>query len=134
MRTLRTFLVTALLCLAAPHLAVAGAADPYLQDASTAAGPVEPSTTLAQYHLGPEHVVQYDAVPNRSYKEAPSQRGQIIPPSTALQIALSASPGSQGLGVSLLKGPRLIYAVKLKTGNQIHRVLVDAETAQVVGE
>lgn len=59
---------------------------------------------------------------------------QIIPPSVALRVALSYSPGSQGLGVSLLQGRRLMYAVKLKTGNRIHRVLVDAQTGQIVGD
>jgi uncharacterized membrane protein YkoI len=57
-----------------------------------------------------------------------------IPPSVALRLALSYSPGSQGLGVDLVKGRRPMYAVKLKTGNRVHRVLVDAETGQIVGE
>lgn len=59
---------------------------------------------------------------------------QIIPPSVALRSALGYSPGSQGLGVRLLKDGRLMYAVKLKTGNRVHRVLVDAQTGRVVGD
>jgi uncharacterized membrane protein YkoI len=58
----------------------------------------------------------------------------IIAPSMALRIALRYSPGSQGLDVALMKGGRPTYAVKLKTGNRVHRVLVDAQTGQVVGE
>ena len=58
----------------------------------------------------------------------------VIAPSMALRIALRYSPGSQGLDVALMKGGRLTYAVKLKTGNRVHRVLVDAQTGQVVGE
>lgn len=58
----------------------------------------------------------------------------VIPPSVALRVALSYSPGSQGLGVNLVRGQRLVYAVKLKTGNRVHRVLVDARTGQVVGD
>jgi len=61
-------------------------------------------------------------------------RGRMIPPSAALQAALGYAPGSQGLGVRLLQGPRLVYAVKLKSGNRIRRVLVDAHTGQVLGE
>jgi hypothetical protein len=127
MRTLRTFLAMGLLCLSVPPLAADALSGSHAYDAGASAFPhgrTEPA------------VVQYDAVPYRAYKEAPARRqgGRIIPPSTALRIALAASPGSQGLGVSLLKGPRLVYAVKLKTGSQIHRVLVDAETAQIVGQ
>ncbi len=57
----------------------------------------------------------------------------VIAPSMALRIALRYSPGSQGLDVALVQGGQL-YAVKLKTGNRVHRVLVDARTGQVVGE
>jgi uncharacterized membrane protein YkoI len=52
----------------------------------------------------------------------------------ALRLALSYSPGSQGLDVTLMQGGRPVYAVKLKTGNRVHRVLVDARTGQVLGE
>lgn len=62
------------------------------------------------------------------------QSGQdVIPPSMALRSALRYSPGSQGLDVTLKQGRRLVYAVKLKTGNRVHRVLVDARTGQILG-
>jgi uncharacterized membrane protein YkoI len=60
--------------------------------------------------------------------------GQVIAPSMALRLALRYSPGSQGLDVTLMQGGRPVYAVKLKTGNRVHRVLVDARTGQVVGD
>jgi hypothetical protein len=62
------------------------------------------------------------------------QSGQVIPPSMALSLALSYSPGSQGLDVTLVQGRRLMYAVKLKTGTRVHRVLIDAHTGQILGE
>lgn len=58
---------------------------------------------------------------------------QLIAPSMALSLALRYSPGSKGLDVTLMEGGRPVYAVKLKTGNRIHRVLVDARTGQIVG-
>ena len=61
-------------------------------------------------------------------------RSRMIPPSAALQAALRYAPGSQGLGVRLLQGPRLVYAVKVKSGNRIRRILVDARTGRVLGE
>lgn len=71
---------------------------------------------------------QYDA------NTSQGRSRDVIPPSVALRVALSYSPGSQGLGVDLLQGRRLVYAVKLKTGNRVHRVLVDALTGQIVGD
>jgi hypothetical protein len=62
------------------------------------------------------------------------QNQQLIGRSMALRLALSYSPGSQGLGVDLVDGRRIMYAVKLKTGNRVHRVLVDARTGQILGE
>ncbi len=62
------------------------------------------------------------------------KKGRMIPPSAALQAALRFAPGSQGLGVRLLQGPRLVYAVKVKSGNRIRRILVDARTGRVLGE
>lgn len=59
--------------------------------------------------------------------------GRAIAPSMALRLALRYSPGSKGLDVTLVEGGRR-YAVKLKTGNRVHRVLVDARTGQIVGE
>ncbi len=59
---------------------------------------------------------------------------EVIAPSMALRIALGYSPGSQGLDVTLVQGGRPMYAVKLKTGNRVHRVLVDAQTGQILGD
>jgi len=69
-----------------------------------------------------------------SVQTAQQSGQQLIAPSMALSIALRYSPGSQGLDVALVQGGRPIYAVKLKTGNRVHRVLVDAQTGQVVGQ
>jgi len=127
MRIIATAAVLLLLALTPPHSAAAslsgdggyGLADP--QAGQLAA--------TAQNYPSAEPTFQ-EAPRKRRERE----RGRVIPPSVALQVALSYSPGSQGLGVSLLRGPRLMYSVKLKTGNQIHRVLVDAQTAQVVSQ
>jgi uncharacterized membrane protein YkoI len=47
----------------------------------------------------------------------------VIKPSEALRIALQAAPAAKALGVQL-RGP--IYVVKLKQGNKIMQVRVDA--------
>ena len=70
----------------------------------------------------------------RSGERVAQQGGQVIPPSMALRLALSYSPGSQGLDVTLVEGRRLMYAVKLKTETRVHRVLVDAHTGEILGE
>ena len=62
-----------------------------------------------------------------------SSQGKYIPPSVALRNALRYAPGSKGLGVRLRKGPRPVYAVKLKSGNRIHRIMIDARTGKRVG-
>jgi uncharacterized membrane protein YkoI len=87
------------------------------------------ASDAAHAQLAPAYAQTYQYDTN-----ATSSGGQMIPPSVALQVALNYAPGSQGLGVRLLQGARLMYAVKLKTGNRVHRVLVDAHTGQVLGE
>lgn len=67
-------------------------------------------------------------------RTAQQDNQQLIAPSMALRRALRYSPGSQGLDVTLMQGGRPVYAVKLKTGNRVHRVLVDARTGEIVGE
>jgi hypothetical protein len=63
----------------------------------------------------------------------PPPRGQErIAPSDALRLAIRHNPGSMGLGVELLPGPRPVYAVKLKAGNRILRILVDAVTGRIL--
>ncbi len=62
-----------------------------------------------------------------------SGTGELIPPSVALRNALRYAPGAKGLGVSLKRGSRPIYVVKLKKGGQVRRVKVDARTGAVLG-
>lgn len=81
----------------------------------------------------PNPVANVQATYSGSRAINPDSRRQIIPPSQALGYAMRSSPGAQGLGVQLVPGPRLLYAVKLKIGNQVHRLLVDARTGQIVG-
>jgi hypothetical protein len=76
----------------------------------------------------------YDANTQHGQRTAQQSRQQVIAPSMALRLALSYSPGSQGLDVTLRQGRRLVYAVKLKTGNRVHRVLIDAQTGQILGQ
>jgi hypothetical protein len=58
----------------------------------------------------------------------------LIGPTEALTQALAAVPDGKALGVKLLKGPNPVYAVKLRVRGRVRRILVDARTAQVVGE
>ncbi len=60
---------------------------------------------------------------------APARR---ISPSEALRNVLRITPGSMGLGVELLPGGHPVYAVKVKTGSRIRRVLVDALSGRVL--
>jgi len=78
--------------------------------------------------------------PDRPRQGGQKQRGKQndmarLTPSQALRIALRASPGSLGLGVDLLPprpGRPPAYAVKLKTGSRIHRILVNAVNGRVI--
>ena len=65
---------------------------------------------------------------------APPRAGSArrIPPSQALRNVLRINPGSMGLGVELLPGGHPVYAVKLKTGSRIQRILVDAISGRVL--
>ena len=60
-------------------------------------------------------------------------KGKYIPPSVALKNAMRYVPGSKGLGVKLRQGARPVYAVKLKSGNRVHRIMIDARTGKRVG-
>jgi uncharacterized membrane protein YkoI len=60
--------------------------------------------------------------------------GNLIGPTEALTQALAAVPDGKPLGVKLLRGPAPVYAVKLRVGGKVRRILVDAQTAQVLGE
>jgi len=70
--------------------------------------------------------------PRRVPRDGTAGKGRRISPSQALRKALRISPGSMGLGVELLPGAPPVYAVKLKTGSRIHRVLVDALSGRVL--
>ena len=52
-----------------------------------------------------------------------------IPPSEAVTIAVGAAPGAEPLDVKL-RGD--VYVVKLRQGGNVIRVLVDAQTGNVV--
>ncbi len=70
--------------------------------------------------------------PRKVPRDGVGRDGRRISPSQALRKALRVSPGSMGLGVELLPGAPPVYAVKLKTGSRIHRVLVDALSGRVL--
>lgn len=63
---------------------------------------------------------------------APS--GPVIPQSAAVAAAMQFYPYGKPIGVRLLQGPPPVYAVKIRTQGQVTRVLVDAQTAQVIGQ
>ena len=52
-----------------------------------------------------------------------------IPPSEAANIAKDANPGSKVLSVKLL--PSGVYAVTLKNGGSVSRVMVDATSGSI---
>jgi uncharacterized membrane protein YkoI len=58
---------------------------------------------------------------------------QVIPPSTVYRIAMQYMPGCTVLRVSLDKAAKT-YAVKVKSGNEVRKLLVDARTGEVVGD
>lgn len=62
----------------------------------------------------------------------PGPAGVRIQPSEALRLAQRRWPRSIGLSVRLLRRGRPVYAVKLKTGNRVLLVLVDARTGRVL--
>lgn len=89
----------------------------------------------ASEHVERRKISGYTHVAQSSYDfRSTHDNSSVIPPSQALRSALQHSPGSKGLGVRLLNGQRLMYAVKLKTGSQVRRILVDARTGNIVGE
>jgi hypothetical protein len=95
-------------------------------------GSLGPSTALDR--LSPSAANGHGHATDTQHSARVAQSDPAIPPSVALRLALSYSPGSQPLDVTLVQRPRLMYAVKLKTGTRVHRVLVDARTGEIVGE
>ena len=73
----------------------------------------------AQAQRFPQHIVQMV-----------EDTGQFpVPPSEAAMIAKDSVPGSKVLNVKLL--PSGVYAVTLKVGGSVTRVMVDATTGAV---
>jgi uncharacterized membrane protein YkoI len=68
------------------------------------------------------------------YVQYNEQNQGLIGPTEALTQALAAVPGGKALGVKLLKGETPMYAVKLRVRGKVRRILVDARTAQILGE
>jgi uncharacterized membrane protein YkoI len=68
------------------------------------------------------------------YVQFNEQEQGLIGPTEALTQALAAVPGGKALGVQLLKGQTPMYAVKLRVRGKVRRILVDARTAQILGE
>ncbi len=77
----------------------------------------------------PRNPPRQATTPQRGLPAPPQRR---IAPSQALRKVLRVIPGSMGLGVELLPGVPPVYAVKLKTGSRIRRVLVDAVSGRVL--
>ena len=55
-----------------------------------------------------------------------------VAPSEALRLAQRRWPSSIGLSVRLLREGRPVYAVKLRAGNRVVEVLVDARTGRLL--
>ena len=68
------------------------------------------------------------------YVQFNEQEQGLIGETEALTQAMAAVPGSRPLGVRLLKGQPPMYAVKLRVRGKVRRILVDARTAQILGE
>lgn len=66
-------------------------------------------------------------------QEDSDQSADIIPPSMVYRIAHAYVPGCTVLKVSLDHATRM-YAVKVKSGNEVRRLIVDARTGEVVGD
>ena len=64
----------------------------------------------------------------------PAAAADLIPESMAVTQALAAYPDGKPLGVKLLPGPTPVYAVKMRVDGQVLRVLVDALSAQILGQ
>ena len=60
--------------------------------------------------------------------------GNLIPQSLAVTQALAAYPDGTPLGVKLSPDPSPVYAVRLRVDGQVLRVLVDAQSGQILGQ
>jgi uncharacterized membrane protein YkoI len=85
--------------------------------------------------VGAEAAIAQVRIPNYS-PNLIAKRGQairkvpaiVIPPSMALNRAMMVLPGAKAIGVRL-RGP--LYIVKLKQGNRIMQVRVNAKTGSI---
>jgi uncharacterized membrane protein YkoI len=69
-----------------------------------------------------------------STQNAPdSGKHQVIPPSVVYRIAKEYAPDATVLRVTL-QPDALTYAVRLKSGSTVRRLLVDAQSGRIVGE
>lgn len=74
-----------------------------------------------------------DEQPPEMLAQAQQGQDQVIPPSMVYRIAVEYVPGCTVLRVSLDKASKT-YAVKVKSGNEVRKLLVDARTGEVVGD
>ena len=96
---------------------------------------LETGSAAARLHAPEDlHGGRFIVLAQAGQQTAQGSQRAVIAPSMALSLALRYSPGSQGLDVTLVERGRPMYAVKLKTGNRVHRVLVDALTGEILGE
>jgi uncharacterized membrane protein YkoI len=66
-------------------------------------------------------------------QQSTADTGELITPSMVYRIAVQYVPGCTVLRVSLDHASKT-YAVKLKSGNEVRKLYVDARTGQVVGD
>lgn len=85
----------------------------------------------ARHLLGvfPQAVSSDDMIADNEFSD-----GSLIPESVAVTQALAAYPEGKPLGVKLLPGSSPVYAVKLRVDGQVLRILVDAQSAEILGQ
>lgn len=59
--------------------------------------------------------------------------GKVIPPSVVYRIVKEYAPGATVLRVTLQPDTQT-YAVRLRSGNTVRRLLIDAQSGRIVGE
>lgn len=74
---------------------------------------------------GPQLIAQ-------SSEEGAGENANFIPPSTVYRIAMQYVPGCTVLRVSLDRTSQT-YAVKVKSGNEVRKLFVNARTGEVMG-
>ena len=143
-RGINAMLVLAVM-LALPTFLSAPARAAWWKVAGTSVHAPEQSVTLAQYNGQPlpRLIRPRRPLPPRLRGVRPpapsprrprgATRSEVrIQPSEALRLAQRRWPRSIGLSVRLLKRAKPVYAVKLRAGNRVVLVLVDARTGRVL--